>query len=439
MIIEFSVENFLSFKGAHTLSLVAGKGKEFPEHIVAHQQPGAVRVRPIPILKSCAVYGPNAGGKTNLLKAMAFMRHWILQSSKESQAGEPIPVVPFLLTPESAERPAFFETVFLHDGIRYRYGFSADVNRVCMEWLFAAPKGRETRCFVRDNEKFEFGPGFGRSHDLVAKTRENALFLSVAAQFNHDLAKELLRWFADWHIHIIGTSPHLGRSFDCVASTTRRERLLRFLRLADDSIADIRMEGVDLQSDAVPEGVRKLLERDIEKNTDTDQRLRIGRLVSYHPMYDQDGVQLQLVPFDFKDESKGTQRFFELAGCILHALDHGMPLVVDELESSLHPKMTRFILELFHNSEANPRNAQLIFVTHDLGLFNRHFFRRDQLHLVRKNDFGASELYALSDFKVRTDASYDKDYMEGRFGAVPVLDEPAAVYRPESGDDTQSG
>lgn len=159
-----------------------------------------------------------------------------------------------------------------------------------------------------------------------------------------------------------------------------------------------------------------------------------NKLVSYHYMYDASGAQKGLVPFDFRNESKGTRKFFDLAGCILYALDNGMPLVVDELECSLHPKITRFILDLFHSPETNAKNAQLIFATHDLALFNRNFFRRDQLWMVRKNEFGASELYALSDFQVRPDASYDKDYMEGRYGAIPVLEEPAEVYRSGNGN-----
>jgi hypothetical protein len=368
---------------------------------------------------------------------MAFMRFWVLQSSKESQASEPIPLTSFLLSSECSDEPSSFELIFVHNKVRYRYGFSADTERVHMEWLFAAPKGREARYFVRDNGDFEFGPGFGRPYSLVSKTRENALFLSVAAQFNHGLCKELLQWFTDWHVHIANNGYFPSRSFECVASDDERERLMQFLKLADDSIADLGLEEVDLQSAELPKAVREFLFQDIEKRTGKGRSLRANKLVSYHYMYDENGAQKGLVPFDFKHESKGTQKFFELAGCILFALDHGMPLVVDELECSLHPKMTRFILDLFHNQETNTKNAQLIFATHDLGLFNRHFFRRDQLWMVRKNEFGASELYALSDFQVRPDSSYDKDYMEGRYGAIPVLVEPAAVYRSGGGSSGQ--
>lgn len=433
MLIEFTTENFLSFKGSHTLSLVAGQGKEFPEHIMYHQPPQAARAKPVPVLRSSAIYGANAGGKTNFLKAMAFMRFWVLQSSKESQASEPIPLTSFLLSPAGGDDPSSFEVVFVHKHVRYRYGFSADTERVYMEWLFAAPKGREARYFIRDNGAFEFGPGFGRPYSLVDKTRENALFLSVAAQFNHGLSKDLLRWFADWQVHTADGDPFPRRSFDCVESEGQRGRLVEFLKLADDSIADLGVEEFDLHDANLPKGVRQYIAGDLEKGKQQDRSLRVRKLVSYHYMYDETGAQFELVPFDFENESKGTRKFFELAGCILHALDNGTPLVIDELECSLHPKMTRFILRLFHDPEVNTKNAQLIFATHDLGLFNRRFFRRDQLWMIRKNEFGASELYALSDFQVRPDASYDKDYMEGRYGAIPVLEEPAAVYRSGTG------
>lgn len=437
MLIEFTTENFLSFKDSHTLSLVAGKGKEFPEHIIYHQPPQAVRAKPVPVLKSSAIYGANAGGKTNLLKAMAFMRFWVLQSSKESQASEPIPLTSFLLSPACRDEPSSFEVVFVHNRVRYRYGFSADTERVHMEWLFAAPKGREAKYFIRDNGAFEFGSGFGRPHSLVEKTRENALFLSVAAQFNHGLSKDLLRWFADWQIYAADTGPLPRHSFDRVTSKEKRERLVQFLQLADDSISDLGVEEVDLHDANLPKGIRERIARDLEKSKENGRSLQVGKLVSYHYMYDEAGAQLEQVPFDFENESKGTRKFFDLAGCILFALDHGIPLVVDELECSLHPKMTRFILDLFHNPETNTKNAQLIFATHDLVLFNRHFFRRDQLWMVRKNEFGASELYALSDFQVRPDSSYDKDYMEGRYGAIPVLVEPAAIYRSGGGSSEQ--
>lgn len=432
MLIEFTAENFLSFKDSATLSLVASKGKEFPEHVMYYQPTFAARAKSLPVLKSSALYGANAGGKTNFLKAMAFMRYWVLQSSKESQASEPIPLTPFLLAHENAAAPSTFEVVFVHDGVRYRYGFAADSKQVHMEWLFAAPKGREAKYFIRNEGEFTFGSGFGRPHSLVDKTRENALFLSVAAQFNHTVSKKLLCWFADWQVYTADTGAFPKFSFDRLASVDKRQRMLQFLQLADDTIVDLEVEDVDVHEAKLPRALREQLAQDIEHNKEQGRSLQVQKLVSYHYMYDATGAQKELVPFDFQYESKGTRKFFELAGCILQALDHGTPLVVDELECSLHPQMTRFVLELFHDPDVNTHNAQLVFATHDVSLFSRRFFRRDQLWMVRKNEPGASELYALSDFQVRSDASYDKDYMEGRYGAIPVLAEPRSVYWPQS-------
>ena len=222
MIIEFSVENFLSFKNMNVLSLVATKGREFPDHVFSYQPQGAVRARPIPLLKSVAIYGANAGGKTNLLKAISFMRNFVLHSSKDIQTSEPIPVTPFLCHPRFRDQPCTLEMVFVQNDIRYRYGFSADDQKVHHEWLFAAPKGREAKCFVRDAGTFSFGSGMGRISGLVEKTRENALFLSVAAQFNNPVAVNILEWFAELQVITADDQIFPGHSMRILEDTTDR-------------------------------------------------------------------------------------------------------------------------------------------------------------------------------------------------------------------------
>ncbi|MCF8096054.1 MAG: ATP-binding protein [Desulfobacteraceae bacterium] len=432
MLIEFSLENFFSYKTSSTLTMVAGKGKEFPGNIFHHEPAGAARAKPVPVLKAAALYGANAGGKTNLIKAFDFMREMVLNSSKESQASEPIAVSPFLWHPESQSLPCTMEAVFVQNNTRYRYGFSVDAEKVRLEWLFAAPRGREAKYFVREGDDFDFGSRFVRTSGLEEKTRENALFLSVAAQFNHPVAREVMEWFSGLQVIWTGKRAFPVHSFEMLEKQDR-SRFLEFMRLADDSIADMDLEEISLSFSDLPLNVRNKIAGEMDQAGEKSRKIKSRKLVSYHYSYDDEGKRLEPVPLDFQNESGGTQKLFELAGIILFALDHGSVLVIDELECSLHPKMTRFIIDTFHSSRSNPNNAQLIFATHDVGLFSRRFFRRDQLWMVRKNDVGSSELYSLADFQVRPDASYDKDYMLGRYGAVPMVGEPGAVFG-KSGD-----
>jgi len=425
MLVEFTVENFLSFKEPNTLSMVAGALKEFPGHTFTYEPAQAARARPIPLLKSVAIYGANAGGKTNLIKAMEFMRQMVLHSSKDSQAGEPIPHTPFLLNPGSQDAPCLMEVVFVHADVRYRYGFSLDRDWVHEEWLFAAPKGREARLFVRSAGEFEFGKGLTRISGLEEKTRENALFLSVAAQFNQPDAKKILQWFSDMQI-VMPEHDVPGRSISFLENAEQRDRVSTFVRLADDSISKLGIDEVEMPLSELPDYFKDQISKD-------ETNVSMNKLVSHHPVYNDNGEKVGQEKFDFFNESKGTRRLFYLAGPILFALDHGATLVVDELECSLHPKLTQFVIDIFHSEKANPNNAQLIFATHDLTLFSRKFFRRDQLWMVKKDDVGDSELYALSDFQVRADASYDKEYMQGRYGAVPVVKEALGVFGGKNG------
>jgi hypothetical protein len=432
MLVEFTVENFLSFKDSNTLSMVAGALKEFPEYTFSYQPARAARAKPIQLLKSVAIYGPNAGGKTNLVKAMEFMRKMVLHSSKDSQAGEGIPYTPFLLNPAAREAPCTMEVIFVHDHVRYRYGFSTDKDRVRYEWLFAAPKGREAKLFVREDHEFDFGKGWIKASGLEEKTRENALFLSVAAQFNQPVATQVLQWFSNLQV-VMPEHDLPRRSIAFLEKAEQPERLFEFIRLADQSISRLGIDEVEYPVSDLPEFFRDIVLKEKGISSKEEQNVSMNKLVSHHHAYNDQGERVGQEKFDFSNESKGTRRLFYLAGLIFHALDHGSALVVDELECSLHPKLTRFIINIFHSKKANPKNAQLIFATHDLSLFSRRFFRRDQLWMVRKNDVGVSELYALSDFKVRADASYDKDYMQGRYGAVPVVNEALGIFGKKNG------
>ena len=438
MLIEFTVENFLSFKDSSTLNMVAGALREHPAHTFSYRPTRASRYRPVSLLKSAAIYGANAGGKSNLIKAIDHMRRMVMHSSKESQAGEPFPHFPFLLNPRTSAEPSTMEVVFVQDGIRYRYGFSADREGVDLEWLFAAPRGREAKLFIRRKDKFEFGKVMTRVSGLEEKTRENALFISVAAQFNQPEARKILQWFSSLQVATDDTQNIFRRSMAILDHALERKRLVEFIRLADHSISELEIDEADYPLSDLPEAIREVVSKDFEKTGKKGDMIRLKKPVSHHYSYSDEGARIGLEKFELAMESKGTKRIFDIAGLIFFAVDNGSVLIIDELECSLHPRLTRLIIKLFHSEQTNPRNAQLIFATHDQTLFSRKFFRRDQLWMVSKNELGSSELYSLSDFRVRPDSSYDKDYMQGRYGAVPVLNEPVTAFGARN-NDTEKG
>jgi len=371
------------------------------------------------LLKSAAIYGPNAGGKSNFLAAMVQFRNWATNSSKNAQAGEPIPVAPFRLHTETETAPTFLEAVFLHKGSRYRYGFEATSEAVISEWLFAQKESiRETRMFTREREKIDVSESFKEGKGLESRTRPNALFLSVVAQFNGAIAAEIMIWMDRFR-----NVPDLG-DVNFIRYTANRLKDKEYARLIHELArkADIGIERLQTQ-ELAPEAAVRLLPKATPDNLRhglLSGELSAFTIKTYHRKFGPKEELLAPVEFDLKlDESAGTQRFLALTGPFLFTLKHGTTLFVDEFEARLHPSLTKALVSLF-NSSANTKNAQLIFATHDQGLLDPKRIRRDQVWFVEKDDFGASRLYSLAEFKgVRKEAKFAKEYLLGQFGGVP--------------------
>jgi AAA15 family ATPase/GTPase len=411
MLIQFTVGNFKSFKEKSTLSLEATPDDWLEEDNVATV--GGQR-----LVKSAAIYGPNAGGKSNFLKGMGRFRDWILNSSKDAQSGEKIPVSPFRLSTETESAPTFFEAIFLQNGTRYRYGFEANPDKIVSEWLFSQKNSiRETRLFTRENSRIEVSDSFKEGKGLETRTRSNALFLSVAAQFNGEIAGEILKW-TDRFRYISGLDDQNYLRF---TATLLKDR--DYARLINDLTknADVGIETLkpiylpaedavrNLPQDAPPELKHRLESGEVFAFTIKTQHLKFG----------QKGTTPIPVEFDLKqDESAGTQKFVALTGPVIQTLKNGYTVFVDELEARLHPLLTKALVGMF-NSSANTKSAQLIFATHDEGLLDPNRIRRDQVWFAEKDDFGASRLYSLAEFKVRKEAKFGKEYLLGQFGAVP--------------------
>ena len=424
--IEFSVSNFRSFKDEQTLSLVASPDKTHEGNLIRGDKEKEN------LFKVAAIYGANASGKSNLVAAIRFMESFIRRSATKMTQGDKIlGAVPFRLDPESQGEPSSFEATVVADGTRYVYGFSVTSERVHSEWLTAYPKGKPQRWFERvlDPEtqqvKWTFNkPLRGNQAILKEKTRPNGLVLSRGAELNIGPLSRLFLWFRE-RLWLFDLSAPPFFLFQRTAELMRdndafRNRVTRLLRDADLSIRGISLAEKPLLLDQMPSVVREMLSDGMMKQLGDSTAIEIRSL------HEIEGGEAE-IEFDFEEaESNGTKRLFALAGPLLDALDQGSILVVDELECSMHPLLTRKVIELFQNPEVNKSGAQLIFFTHDSTLMDHTLFRRDQIWFTEKNANGATELFSLYDFKTdegkpRVNEAFERRYLAGRYGAVPLF------------------
>lgn len=416
MLIEMNVTNFRSLCEQQTFSLAKGKGNELQATNVFKSN----STNAIELLRSAVIYGPNAGGKSNFLLALRAMRSVVLESAIKLQRGDKLPVVPFRLTPETQQLPSEFEVTFIVDHVRYQYGFSATPERIHEEWLLAYPKVRAQRLFGRAwNEKtgqydWELGQKLTGEKQLWQKsTRENALFLSTAVQLNSKQLQPVFDWFKDTlrMANVGGWAPEFSAS---LCEQNQKEQVMDFLRAADLNIEDIRVEKKPFDAQTLPDDMPKQLREIIADDFKDKQFVNIQTVHK-----GSDGTP---VTFDFADESDGTQKLFAFAGPWIETLANGFVLFIDELHDNLHPQLVQFLVQLFHNKETNPNNAQLIFTTHETSILNQEVFRRDQIWFCDKGDDQATTLYPLTDFSPRKGReNLELAYLSGRYGALPFI------------------
>ncbi len=419
MLIEFSVTNFRSIRSTQTLSLVATSFSELQEqNCFMTPEKGAPS-----LLRSAVIYGPNASGKSNLLKSLDFVENFVTESSKEGQEGEAIDVKPFLFNSISRTEPSEFEVLFLQEGIRYQYGFAVNNTRVTHEWLIAYPEGRSQRWFEREyntankNENWYFGSKLKGNKTLLQKaTRSNALFLSTAVQLNNEQLKPVYNWFHQKlrTIHV-SNFYHLYSASMCKTDAGRK-RVLALLNAADLSIADLKVEIKKFNSTDMPSDMPEPLKEYICRTLDGKEQLDVKFL---HTMAGSN----ELIPLEGFEESVGTRRLFDIAGPWLDVIDNGYILFIDELNNSMHPMMVRFLINMINDPQINKNNAQLIFSTHDTSILDNELFRRDQIWFTEKDASNATKLYPLSDFTPRKDEALEKGYLNGRYGAIPYIGE----------------
>jgi hypothetical protein len=416
MLIEFSVANFRSLRESQIFSLAKAKGDELLESNTF----AASAFNRFELLRSAAIYGPNASGKSNFLRALRTMRQVVLESASSLQRGDQLPVTPFRLHPASAGQPSEFEVTFIVGQVRYQYGFSASAERIHEEWLLAYPKGRPQRWFGRvwDEQRggyeWELGNNLSGEKQLWQKsTRDNALFLSTAVQLNSEQLQPIYDWFKKTlrMTHVGGWSAAFTAS---LCEQSEKAQVVDFLRAADLNIDDIQIEKqtFDVQTlpDDMPESLRAAIAGDMKDK-------QILQIKTVHK-----GSDGEAVVFDLADESDGTQKLFAFAGPWIDALANGYVLFVDELHDNLHPRLVQFLVQLFHNAETNRHNAQLVFTTHETSILNQDVFRRDQIWFCEKSRDQATCLYPLTDFSPRKGReNLELAYLSGRYGAMPYI------------------
>lgn len=408
MLVDFSVRNYKSIRDKQLLSLVATKDD-------AHSKTHLVQtdLKTIPnLLKSTVIYGANASGKTNLIRAFEFMRNVVAESAGLQQ-GQKLNFQPFKLDKETINQPSEFEITFLDNAIRYQYGFALTAERITEEWLLVYKKAKPQEWFTRNyNEKnkqdtYKLGPHLKGNKKLwIDSTRQNALFLSTAVQLNSEQLLPVYTWIVNnISFYNAGASPFFKHSVEMLQKENGKNEIIDFLISADTSITDI---------DVVSKKAAVFSLKSVGKSDFySEEEIQI-------PVFKHE-TKLGSAMLQFDEESMGTQRLFCLAAPVLEILKNGKVLIADELDSSLHTLLVRRLVSIFHSPTFNTKGAQLIFSTHDTGLLDTDIFRRDQIWFVEKDYDQATKIYPLSDFSPRKNEALEKGYLSGRYGALPFF------------------
>lgn len=427
MLIQFSVENFLSFKNEAILNMQASNDKSNPQNIINSAQGTDFN-----LLKCVLIYGANASGKTNLFKAMFLVRKLVATSAKNQSDDGSLGIVPFKLDESCLTKPSTFDVTFIEDGTRYQYGFSATEKRIVQEWLYSYPHNRrrilfERSCYDKD-KPFYFGEHWkGEAQRLATMTRDNALFISVATQFNHKLARKITNWFRIKFRFIrsdpIGSSEEVYTARTCFEYDEAKNDVLRLLKNADFAIDDISIERKNIRElDRIKSLPPKLIDIVAEKMDVQLDKEKGFNLKFEHTGVSKNGKTIPVL-FNIAEESNGTQKYFAIAGPLLNALENGSCLMADELDVRLHPLLTNSIIEMFQSDKVNEK-AQLVCAIHDIHIMSqKDKIRRDQIWFADREKNGSTRLYSAWDYKARKYEKIHKNYLAGSYDAIPYIEE----------------
>lgn len=393
MMLQFSVTNHRSIRDTATISLLASKDKSLSESIISPDRKKML----LPVM---AIYGANAAGKSNLLHAILTMRDMVVGESAKSLKGQTLPQDPFVFV-SSQHALTSFEVIYYFEGIKYAYGFSFDYDNIFDEYLYHWPNNRELLVFRRTGDKYTFRENVNEQMTLAGRTPGNRLYLVTSNEWNCPQTEKAYQWFQKKLIGFIGNDNTMPQTIAAIRSgADDKNHILKEMLLADLGITDITIAGCTENPTIIT--THKLVESN-------------GKEKSY---------ELRL-----EQESQGTMKFLSRIGCWIEALKSGAVLVVDELESSLHPLLTRHLIEMMQDSTINVNHAQLIFTTHDTGILDLTLLRRDQIWFTEKNESSAvTEVYALTEFSPRKGENVHKGYLQGRYGAIPFISSGGDIF-----------
>ena len=406
MLVEFTVGNYRSIAEKATLSLIAAPIKSGP-HAGRLDEENLIYINEkLSLLKSAVIYGANASGKSNVLNALIDMGTF-MQYSVGKQIEIAYPFKPFLLMDGYKEDVSHFEIIFLLEGIQYRYGFELLSDRVEKEWLYFFPQSRQSTLFERTHgQSIKIGnylKGAGKLKELVS---DKTLFLTVCRNFKVERAIYIFDWVESFQALSGIKDSTAQHTIRCLDSNFNSKEIIDFVIALDLGISGI-----------------SVTRTKNEINTQEEDPNSIGKnfiVETVHTLFNQQREASSEVKLNMKvHESQGTKKLFAMSGKIVEVLKKGRILAVDEMDSGLHPVLTKKIVELFHSKTTNPKNAQLIFSTHDTNLLSSQLFRRDQIWFTEKDRVGSTNLYSLAEVKVRNDASFETDYLHGKYGAIP--------------------
>ena len=424
MLIQFSIKNFMSFKEKVVFSMGAGTGDELLENIIESKDINEK------LLKTTAIYGANAAGKTNLIKAFT-AAILMIRKSNTRQPGEPLlEMEPFAFDEKSKNEPCEFEFIFVYDNNKYVYGFSADKEKVYKEYLYQYLTAKATTIFDRKNvNEYKFlQTDESKLNAIKDKNTDNKLFLATATTWNYDKTKEPYLWFAekiDTYTGGLNLNELAIESYSKKDNEELKKFTLKLLNEADIVIKDfyVEVEEKDLDNNtmAILKSFNAIMPAIPPKQRDVKIRMT-------HEIED-DNRNTKDYEMNFMNESSGTQILFSFAPILKDVFEKGKILVIDEIERSLHPTLVEMIISFFHNSKINVGNAQLIFNTHETNLLSLNIFRRDQIWFAEKDiKKGATDLYPLDDFSVRKTENIQKGYLNGRYGAIPFVAEGNSLW-----------
>lgn len=417
MLIDFSFKNFMSFGDECRFDMVANSDKQHSESLIDNKYS---RVR--------LIYGANASGKTSFIRAIAFVR-WFILHSNQLLENMPIPVVPFKFRQDAQNVPSEFALTFVMQEKKYLYEFSCTQEKVIHEKLDVYNSAKPTNVFERiDTDKYEFRRDVRTLRDIASKTTRNKLFLATSANWNYALTKPVVEFLLNTMLPYSLNDPwqtHIAKIKADGQFEDYKKFCLKFFNNADISIEDFVIEEKKFKEMPKDPMLNSMVSLIAQGKADLIERIEnspVYNINIQHAVTDDDAEEKYTL--NLQEESLGTIQMFELSPILYHVFQNGITFFVDEIDRSLHPILVRYIVSLFLDPEINVHNAQLIANTHDTNLLDLELLRRDEIWFTER-DFksGKTTMYPLTDFSPRKNENIEKAYILGRFGAIPFIKE----------------